>query len=191
MSEEIGNINHKTAPQNKKLYGALAQFETATEVYQACKKVREKGFLKWDAYSPFAIHGLDKVIGIGQSKLPWLVGAVSLVCGLGGFILWSWMNAVDYKFVIAGKPFYSWPAYFLPAFECAVLSAAITCLVGMLALNRLPQFYHSLFKSKMFNKVTDDKFFISIEQADAKFHPVKTLEFLRELGATNVELVEE
>lgn len=174
-----------------KLYGVLAQFETAQEVYEACKKVRDKGFSKWDAYSPFPIHGLDKAMGLGQSKLPWLVGAVALVCGLGGFILWSWMNAVDYKYIIAGKPFYSWPAYFLPGFECAVLSAAATCLIGMLALNRLPQFYHSLFKSEMFNKVTNDKFFISIEKNDAKFHPDKTVEFLKDLGASKVELVEE
>ncbi|MES2614272.1 MAG: DUF3341 domain-containing protein [Bdellovibrionota bacterium] len=178
-------------PENKKLYGVLAEFNSAAEVYEACKKVRAKGFTKWDAYSPFPIHGLDKAMGLGQSKLPWLVGGVALVCGLGGFLLWSWMNAVDYKYIIAGKPFYSWPAYFLPGFECAVLSAAATCLFGMLALNRLPQLYHPLFKSSMFNKVTDDKFFISIEKNDAQFHSDSIGEFLRELGANKVEFVEE
>lgn len=183
--------NNSTAGQKKKFFGVLAQFESATDVYEACKKVRDRGFSKWDAYSPFPIHGLDKAMGLNQSKLPWLVGAVAFVCGLGGFLIWSWMNAVDYKFVIAGKPFYSWPAYFLPGFECAVLSAAATCLVGMLALNQLPQFYHSLFKSEMFSKATDDKFFISIHQDDSKFDSAKTMDFLRELGATKVELVEE
>jgi hypothetical protein len=179
------------ASSDKKIYGVLAQFETAADVYEACKKVRDRGFVKWDAHSPFPIHGLEKAMGLPQSKLPWLVGAVSLVCGLGGFLLWSWMNAIDYKYIIAGKPFYSWPAYFLPAFECAVLSAAATCLLGMLALNKLPQLYHSLFKSPMFLKATDDKFFISIEKSDLKFHPVKTVEFLKELGSTKVEFVEE
>ncbi len=176
---------------DKKLYGALAQFETASDVYEACKKVKNKGFLNWDSYSPFPIHGLDKAMGLKQSKLPWLVGIVSFICGVGSFILWTWMNAVDYKYNIAGKPFFSWPAYFLPAFECAVLSAAITCLIGMLVLNRLPQWYHSLFKSEMFTRATNDKFFISIEANDSKFHSVKTVEFLQELGATKVELVEE
>ncbi len=179
-----------TASQGK-VYGVLAQFETAQEVYEACKKVRDKHFVKWDAYSPFPIHGLDKAMGLGQSKLPWLVGLVALICGGGGFALWTWMNAVDYKFNIAGKPFFSWPAYFLPAFECAVLSAAATCLVGMMALNKLPQWYHALFKSKIFVRATDDKFFIAIEAADPQFHISKTADFLREIGASHIEVVEE
>jgi hypothetical protein len=81
--------------------------------------------------------------------------------------------------------------YFLPGFECAVLSAAFACIFGLLALNRLPQWHHSLFRSEAFKKVTDDKFFISIEASDPKFHPVDTLELLKELGATQVELVEQ
>lgn len=178
--------------ENKKMiYGALAQFETVPEIYHACEKVRDRGFLKWDAHSPFPIHGLDKAMGLPQSKLSWIVGATAAVCGLGGFSTWVWMNAVDYKLVIAGKPFWGLMGYFLPGFECAVLSAAIACLVGMLALNKLPQWYHSLFRSEQFKRATDDKFFISIEATDPKFHPVKTVEFLKELGATQVELVEQ
>lgn len=175
----------------KQIYGLLAQFETVPEVYQACEKVRDKGFLKWDAYSPFPIHGLDKAMGLPQSKLPWIVGAASAICGIGGFATWVWMNGVDYKYVIAGKPFLGWVGYFLPGFECAVLSAAIACLLGMLGLNKLPQWYHSLFRSENFKRVTDDKFFIAIEASDPKFHLEKTMEFLKELGATNVELVEQ
>jgi hypothetical protein len=176
---------------SKKMYGALAQFETVPEVYEACKKVRDQGFLKWDAYSPFPIHGLDKAAGFPQSPLPWIVGLTAFVGGGGGFCLWVWMNAVDYKFVIAGKPFWGLIGYFLPGFECAVLSAAFACIFGLLALNRLPQWHHSLFRSEAFKKVTDDKFFISIEASDPKFHPVDTLELLKELGATQVELVEQ
>ena len=43
----------------------------------------------------------------------------------------------------------------------------------------------------MFKGVTDDKFFISIEKEDSLFHSSKTLDYLKELGAINVELVEE
>lgn len=172
-------------------YGLLAQFETVPALYEACQKIRDKGFSHWDSYAPFPIHGLDKAMGLGPSKLPWLVGATAFVFGTGGFLTWSWMNAVDYKFVIAGKPFYSWPAYFLPGFECAVLSAAAMCLIGMLLLNGLPRFYHPLCRSDAFAKATDDKFFICIQESDPKFHLQKTADLLQELGATHVELVEE
>ncbi|WGL61313.1 DUF3341 domain-containing protein [Pigmentibacter sp. JX0631] len=175
----------------KQIYGILAQFESASEVYQACEKVRDRGFLKWDAYSPFPVHGLDKAMGLPQSKLSWIVGATSTICGIGGFLTWVWMNGVDYKYVIAGKPFLGFAGYFLPGFECAVLSAAIACLIGMLALNKLPQWYHSLFRSENFKRVTDDKFFIAIEASDPKFDPEKTMDFLKELGASNVEFVEQ
>ncbi|KAB8038752.1 DUF3341 domain-containing protein [Silvanigrella paludirubra] len=180
-----------TTNDKKMLYGILAQFETAPEIYHACEKVRDRGFSKWDAHSPFPVHGLDKAMGLPQSKLSWIVGATSAICGIGGFATWVWMNGVDYKLVIAGKPFLGLTGYFLPGFECAVLSAAIACLFGMLALNKLPRWYHSLFRSEAFKRATDDKFFISIEATDPKFHPVKTMEFLKELGASNVELVEQ
>jgi hypothetical protein len=177
--------------KKKNVYGVLAEFKNARAVYEASKKMRDRGFTAWDVHSPFPIHGIDKAMGLPQSKLPWLVGGVSFICGVGGFLTWSWMNAIDYKYVIAGKPFYSWPAYFLPGFECAVLSAAATCLFGMLFLNRLPQLYHPLFHAKNFRGVTDDKFFISVEENDPLFHPSKTGDFLKELGALNVEMVEE
>lgn len=176
---------------SQNVYGLLAQFESTKSLYHACEQVRDAGFEIWDAYSPFPVHGLDKAMNLPQSKLPWIVGATSLMCGGGGFLVWSWMNAIDYKYVIAGKPFYSWPAYFLPGFECAVLSAAVACLIGMLALNKLPQLYHPLFSSEAFKRATDDKFFILVESKDPKFHVSDTQVLLKSFGASHVELVKE
>lgn len=177
--------------QRASLYGMLAKFNTVSEIYSACEKVRDAGFQRWDAYTPFPIHGLEKAAGLPQSKLPWIVAGTAFIFGVGGFSLWSWMNAVDYKYIIAGKPFYSWPAYFLPGFECAVLSAAFACLIGMLALNKLPRWHHPLFSSEMFLQATNDKFFISIEATDPCFNPTKTMEFLKSCGASQVEFVGE
>lgn len=173
----------------KFFYGLLAQFESPSALYNACKHVQGAGFMKWDAYSPFPVHGLEKVMKLPHSKLPWIVGFVSLICGGGGYLTWTWMNAVDYKFVIAGKPFYSWPAYLLPGFECAVLSAAIACLIGMIILNKL-HLYHPLFNVSLFNQVTNNKFFISIQSDDPKFNLIETENFLRKIGASNVVQVE-
>ena len=176
---------------HKAYYGVLAEFSSAGAVYEASKKIRQRGFQQWDVFSPLPIHGLEKAAGFPPSPLGWIVAVAALVFGCGGFVLWSWMNAVDYKYVIAGKPFYSWPAYFLPGFECAVLSGAIACLVGLLALNKLPRWYHPLFKMPLFKKASDDGFFIVIESADPRFHPVKTVEMLEECGAIRCEWVEQ
>jgi hypothetical protein len=60
----------------------------------------------------------------------------------------------------------------------------------MLALNRLPMHHHPLFQSKVFDRVTDDAFFISIESWDPQFDPAATGKLLESVGARRVELLE-
>ena len=60
----------------------------------------------------------------------------------------------------------------------------------MLGLNRLPMHHHPLFESKVFERVTDDAFFISIESWDPRFDPSATPKLLESLGARSVELLE-
>jgi hypothetical protein len=75
------------------------------------------------------------------------------------------------------------------AFEMTILFAALTALVGMLALNLLPQLAHPLHASRGFKRATDDRFFISIEARDPIFDPVATRELLESLGGSAVEEV--
>jgi len=173
------------------LFGVLAEFGSPAEIYHACEKVRDAGYDNWDAYTPFPVHGLDKAMGLPASKVPWIaLGGGLTGCGVALLLQW-WTSAVDYKLIIAGKPLFSWPAFVPICFEVMVLFAALGAVLGMFHFNRLPQLYHSLFRSERFERVTDDAFFISIEAIDPKFDADQTAEFLKELGATHVELVEE
>ena len=88
------------------------------------------------------------------------------------------------------KPFMSWPAFVPVTFEVTILLGALGTVFGMLGLNKLPQYYHSLFRSQRFERATDDKFFISIEAADPLFNRKQTLQFLEECGAVHIEMVE-
>ncbi|TNE50598.1 MAG: DUF3341 domain-containing protein [Deltaproteobacteria bacterium] len=170
-------------------FGVLAEFASPAKLYHGCEEIRDAGYKKWDAYTPFPVHGLEKAMGIPNSKVPW----ISLVGGLtgasGGFFMQWWMSSVDYPLIISGKPLFSWPAFVPVTFELGILLAAFGAVFGMLALNRLPQPYHPLFQSKNFERVTDDKFFVAIEANDPQFDPEATAEFLKSLGATNIELV--
>jgi hypothetical protein len=49
---------------------------------RAAEKVRDAGYRRWDVFTPFPIHGLDKVMGFKNS----LVGWVSLAFGGGAFL---------------------------------------------------------------------------------------------------------
>ncbi len=171
-------------------YGVVAEFTTAAELYHACEKVRDAGFTKWDAHTPFPVHGLEKAMGLPRSPLPWIVLVMGLTGAAAGFGLQWWVHASAYPLVISGKPFFAWPAMIPITFEVGVLFAAFGAVFGMFALNRLPMHHHPLFQSKLFERVTDDRFFISIESWDPRFDSSATAQMLKSLGAANVELVE-
>ncbi len=113
------------------------------------RKTRAAGYKVWDVHSPFPIHGIDAVIGIRPTILPWLVlcgGLTGLCTGLG--LQW-FCNAYDYQLLVSGKPYFSLPANIPIIFECTVLFSALTTVFGMLGLNRLPLLYNPLFKSRV------------------------------------------
>lgn len=177
--------------QNNKVFGVLAEFGSAREIYHACEKVRDKGFKHWDAHTPFPVHGLDKAMGLKPSVLPWIVLVMSLSGLVVGFGLQTWVHVFEYPLVISGKPLFSWPAFIPVTFELTVLFGAFGAVFGMLGLNKLPQLYHAVFHSSRFARATDDKFFISIEATDPQFDATATQTFLKSVGAVHVEVLEQ
>jgi hypothetical protein len=171
-------------------YGILAEFATPSALYQACERVRDAGFTRWDAHSPFPVHGLSKAMGLRRSVLPWIVLVMALSGAALGFILQWWVHTSAYPLVISGKPFFTWPAFIPVTFEVAVLFGALGAVFGMFGLNRLPMHHHPLFQSKVFERASDDAFFVSIESWDPQFDPVATGTLLESLGARRVELLE-
>ena len=170
-------------------YGLLAQFESPKDLYHACEKVRDAGYTRWDAHSPFPVHGLDKAMGLGRSRLPYVTLTFGLTGAISGFALQLWANGIAYPLIVSGKPVLNWQPYMPVTFELGVLFAAISTVVGMFAFNQLPMLFHPLFGSRAFERVTDDGFFISIESWDPKFNATETERLLTSVGATQVELV--
>lgn len=171
-------------------WGLLAEFESAASVYHACEQVRDAGFRDWDAHTPFPVHGLDKAMGLKATPLPWIVLVIGLTGTATAITLQWWVHSIEYPLVISGKPFFALPAYVPIIFELSVLFSAFAAVFGMLALNRLPMFHHPIFRSRRFERASDDRFFISIEATDPKFDVERTRQLLEEAGATHVELVE-
>jgi hypothetical protein len=173
------------------LMGMLGEFTGVAGVVSAAQKTRAAGYKVWDVHSPFPIHGIDAVIGIRPTILPWLVlggGLTGLLAGMG--LQW-YCNAYDYPLIVSGKPMWSFAANVVIIFECTVLFASLTAVFGMLGLNRLPLLYNPMFKSAKFQRVTQDRFFIWISKEDAKFDETKTEEFLKSVGAASVERIED
>jgi hypothetical protein len=170
--------------------GYLVEFATPDALLQACTRMRDAGFTRWDAHTPFPVHGLDRAMGVRNTILPWVI----FVCGFTGlafalFLQW-WTNAENYKLVISGKPFWSIPANIPVAFELTVLFSAFGAFIGMLAFNGLPRFHHPVFTSERFRRVTTDRFFVSVEADDPRFDAHKTPSFLAGLGGSAPEKLE-
>ena len=174
-----------------KAHGLLAQYESPADIFHACEKVRDAGYQRWDSCTPFPVHGLDKAMGLKPSRLPWMVLLGGLFGGTFAMAFLIWVSAYEYPLNIGGKPTWSVPAFVPITFEFTVLLSCLTAFFGLWFLCRLPQLYHPAFRSKAFERVTDDKFFILIDADDPRFDLEKTRKLLEDSGATLVEEMED
>ncbi len=174
-----------------KPYAVLAEFPTAAATLHAAETVRRAGFRHWDVFTPFPVHGMDKAMGLSNSKVGWFsfIGGV-LGYTTGMLMIW-YMNTLDYPIVIGGKPMFSPFAAFPPSYELTILFGSFGALGGMLFLNRLPRLHHPLLKNKRFSLVTHDRFFIAIECDDPRFSEAQTPKLLEAAGSRHIEMVEE
>ena len=168
-------------------WGLAAKFENPATIFHACEKVRDAGYSKWDACTPFPVHGLDKAMGLKPSVLPWVVLCVGVGGSLFGLCFEMWVSGSAYPSVYGGKPLFAVPAFVPVWYELTVLSSCLTAFFGNWVLNGLPRVHHPAFNSASFERVTDDKFFILVEASDPKFDLEKTRQLLKDNGATEVE----
>jgi hypothetical protein len=172
------------------IYGVMGQFDRPSTLVAAAREAYAAGYRQINGYSPFPIEELTEAIGFKRTTLPLIVLAGGIIGGVGGFLMQYWMEVIDYPINVGGKPFNSWPAFIPITFECTVLVAAFSAVLGMLALNKLPQPYHPVFNAPNFALATRDSFFLVIEAKDPKFNHDEVVQFMKSLEAREVADVE-
>jgi hypothetical protein len=171
-------------------FGLMAEFDSAQQLLDAAHKVREAGYTKTDAYSPFPIHGVAEALGMRERKIAPAVLMGGITGGSIGYGLQYWASVIEYPINIGGRPFHSWVSFIPVTFELTILFAAFSCGLVMLALNGLPEPYHPVFNAARFSQASQDSFFLSIESADPRFHMDETRAFLAGLQAREVVTLE-
>ena len=182
VEQSDSQAEDRTEDQGK-LAGYVAEFPSTTALMKAASETRDAGFKAFDCYVPFPVHGIDEAMGIKPTRLPYIVVVCAAIGATIAVLLQWYTNAFDYKYIISGKPFFSIPASVPIVFELTVLFSAFGALLGMFALNKLPQFYNRLFMIDPFLKATSSGFFLGIESEDPKFHEEHTKDFLTSLGS--------
>ena len=175
----------------KGLYGLMAEFENPNDLVQAARAARAAGYRRMDAYTPYPIEEVAEALEIHDRRLPMLVLGGGIFGAISGYALCYWCSVIAYPLIIGGKPFHSAPAFIVPTFETTILCAAFAAVLGMLALNGLPQPYHPVFNAPRFALASRDRFFLCIESKDPKYDHDETWAFLARLGPRVVMDVEE
>jgi len=171
-------------------YGLMAEFDNPDALVHAAKKTYEAGYRKIDTFSPFPIEEAWEAIGHHDNRLSLIVLIGGIVGLLTGISLQEWVHLVALPTNVAGKPLNSWPQFIPVTFELTILFAAISAVIGMIVLNRLPMPYHPAFNVERFEHASRDKFFLLVESEDPKFDRKGTLDFLKGLNASEVNEVE-
>jgi len=173
------------------LYGLMAEFEEPEQLLEAANRAYAAGYRNMDAYSPMPIDGLAEAVGFRRNWVSLIVLVGGMLGGVGGLGLLLWVTIIAYPHNVGGRPFNSWPAYIPITFECTVLAAALSSVIGMLMLNKLPQPYHPVFNVERFAEhASIDRFFLCIEASDPHFDREKTKAFLQEMSSEEVAEVE-
>lgn len=178
-------------PLPEGLYGLMAEFDTPTELVHAAQAAYHAGYRRMDCYTPYPVEEAAEAIGFHRDE----VSLCTLIGGLLGlaamFGLETWINLWAYPLNIAGRPYYSWPAFVIPAYEWTILYAGLSAAFCMLALNGLPKPYHPVFNAPNFrNGATTDKFFLCLESTDPRFDAEETRGFLEAQSPVSVVEVE-
>jgi len=190
MNLDPNAIRDKLGIGDDKVYGVIGEFADPHELVHAGRKIREMGYTKLDAMSPFPVHGIDDAIGVPYSKLGWIVICIGLCGTATALLLIWWCGVINYPLVIGGKPLFDFTFSIPITFELTVLFSAFASVIGMLALNGLPRLYHPSFNYRNAHRASDDRFLLVIEADDPKFDAQKSAEHLRSVGADLVEVVE-
>ena len=172
-----------------RVYGLLAEFRQPEDLLKATEATRAAGFRRIDAYTPFPVHGLSEAIGLRSTRLPMVVLIGGILGALIGFGMQYGYEVVHYPMNVGGRPHNSWPSFIVITFEMTILCASLSCVLGMLALNGLPQPYHPLFNIPSFELASRSHFFLCIEARDPKFDLDDTRRFLEGLQPLAIYVV--
>jgi ActD protein len=161
----------------------LGIFEDEEAILGAACAARDQGLRVVEAYTPYAVHGLDRALGLKPSRL----SLVCLIAGATGAIvkLWFeiWTAALDWPINVGGKPWNSLPAFVPITFEVMVLFAGLATVAAFILVSRLRPGKQAQLVAP---GITNDRFALVLEETDAAFDAGRVRRLLEQHGAVEI-----
>ncbi len=162
----------------------LAEFPDAPTLVEAVRGLRERGFERLQAYTPYPVAELWDALGYKPSVLPKLVFLAAMAGAAGAYVLQWWINVRAYPLNVGGRPYHFPLAFFPITFEMGVLTAALVAFVSILVVGRLFRLWRPVFESPAFRSATRDRCWLRLPSGGAER---ELTELLERAGATRVE----
>lgn len=163
---------------------AVGCFEEEGALFDAVKQVRKTGYKLHDVYTPFPIHGLDRVMGLRDTSIHTAGFLYALFGTITALSFMTWVFTTDWPLNIGGKPQFALPAWIPIIFEFTVLCSCVGMVLTFCYLCQLAPFVR---KHHFHLRSTDDLFVLVIE-CTAKTNDAEVLSFLGTLGAKDINL---
>ena len=178
-----------THHETPSLHGVMAEYADERSLIAGIERAKADGFTDMEAYTPVPSHDVIHALGV-KNRFAAVVFCGGLIGACLGFALQYGVSVELYPLNIGGRPFNSWPAFIVIVFECTILCAALSAVIGMLFLNGLPQPYHPVFNVPQFARASCDRFFLVVHATDPKFDARTTREKLSASNPLSVAEVE-
>jgi hypothetical protein len=165
----------------------LGIFDDEEELVHACEKVAHDNVEIYDVYTPFPVHGLDDLLKIKRSHIPYVTFGAGLFGCSFAFAFQIFVSAIDWPMNIGGKPAMSITAFIPVGFELTILFAALSSVAAFFAAAKLfPGKPAVIFDDRQ----TCHKFILAIEDNSA-VDSSAVQGSLKDLGASEVKLSEQ
>jgi len=140
----------------------IAVFDDSTKLIECTKSLVENGYEISDVYSPFAIHGINKLLGIKRSRLTVVAFVFAMLGIVISLCLMIYAGVFDWQMNIGGKPVMALPSFIPITFELSILSIPFGMLGAFFIVNRM---FWGKNADIIDLRISDDRFAIAVKTA--------------------------
>ncbi len=158
-------------------------FDDEFTCMKAAAVFRDAGYKKFDAITPFPVHGMEEAIGIKRSPIPYVTFIFALTGASLALGFQYWTSAVSWPIIVGGQPFFSIPSFMPITFELTVLLGALSSVAAMFILNKLPKVDPPVLHPDL----TSHRFAIWVPETEEGFSYEKIEKILDEHGAKEIK----